>query len=145
MKKAFLNKLITGVGIILGSSSLYAGDMGPANTAHNWTGLYIGGNPGWMWGPYSAPVWIETLIVGNSVIGPSVQNYNEDVSSFTGGGQIGYNYQTNTNWVIGAEFSFNGERLDAIHYVTAAGWIQLVIATLPPLVCVKNFNRTFIV
>jgi len=23
--------------------------------------------------------------------------------------------------------------------------IQLVIATLPPLVCVKNFNRTFIV
>ena len=39
MKKDFLNKLITGVGIILGSSSLYAGDMGPANTAHNWTGL----------------------------------------------------------------------------------------------------------
>ena len=25
------------------------------------------------------------------------------------------------------------------------GRIQLVIATLPPLVCVKNFNRTFIV
>jgi len=28
----------------------------------------------------------------------------------------------------------------------ASHWrIQLVIATLPPLVCVKNFNRTFIV
>ncbi len=119
MKKDFLGTIITSLAIIAGTSSLYAGGMGPINKVHNWTGFYLGGNAGAMWGPYSAPVWIETLLVGNSVIGPSVQSYNEDLSSFTGGGQLGYNYQTNTNWLIGAEFSFNGERMNAIHSLRA--------------------------
>ncbi len=34
---------------------------------------------------------------------------------------------------------------DNSQYIGNEGRIQLVIATLPPLVCVKNFNRTFIV
>lgn len=119
MKKDFLNKLVS-AGILLASSQLFAGGMGPVNPAHNWTGLFIGGNAGGIWGPYSAPVWIETLLIGNTVIGPSIQEFNADVSSFTGGGQIGYNYQSDNNWVIGAEFSFNGERLNAIHELTVA-------------------------
>ncbi|RUR08848.1 outer membrane protein [Legionella sp. km772] len=120
MKTDFFNKLVVSTGFLISTSCLYAGGMGPVHSVHNWTGFYIGGNAGYLWGSYSAPVWIETLLVGNSVIGPSIQSYNEDVSSFTAGGQIGYNYQTHSNWLFGAEFSFNGERLDAIHYVTAA-------------------------
>ena len=120
MKKDFISHIIMSTGALLSSASIFAGAMGPVNQIHTWTGLYLGVNAGALWGPYSAPVWIETLLVGNSVIGPSVQEYKEDVSSFTGGGQIGYNYQTNSNWLMGAEFSFNGERLNALHTVTAA-------------------------
>ena len=120
MKRNFLTTFLLALtGTTLGTS-LQAGGMGPIVTVHNWTGFFIGANAGAMWGPYSAPVWIETLLIGNSLIGPSVQYFDEQVSSVTGGGQLGYNYQTASNWIIGTEFNFNGERLNAIHYVTAA-------------------------
>lgn len=117
MKKDFLKRYTTFSIALLSPVVLYAGAMGPIKQNFNWTGWYLGANAGALWGPYSAPVWIETLLVGTNLIGPSIQYYKEHPSSFTGGAQLGYNYQLNANWIIGAEFSFNGERLNAIHYV----------------------------
>jgi outer membrane immunogenic protein len=119
MKRNFLTILLSMAGTTL-VTSLHAGGMGPVVTVHNWTGFYLGANAGAMWGPFSAPVWIEPLLIGTSFIGPSVQYFDEDLNSFTAGGQLGYNYQTYNNWVLGTEFNFNGERLNDIHYVTAA-------------------------
>src|SRR3989344_504165 len=45
--------------------------------ATNWTGFYAGVNGGYSAGP--------------------------DVRGFTGGGQLGYNYQLSSNWVVGIE------------------------------------------
>lgn len=120
MKRIFIKNLVLSILATSLSTPLSAGTMGPIAPMHNWTGWYIGANAGAMWGPFSAPVWIETLLIGNSVVGPSVQYFNEDLSSFTGGGQIGYNLQTRSNWVFGAEYNFNGARINGIHYVTAA-------------------------
>lgn len=121
MKKDFLNKIHKVILVCFASiNASYAGGMGPVATVHNWTGFYIGGNAGALWGHYSVPVWIEPLLIDGSFVLPSTQYYNDNLSSFTGGGQVGYNYQTVTNWLIGAEFSFNGEHQEGLHYVTPA-------------------------
>ena len=56
-------KKILSIGVVLSTvvnplwmANLNAGTMGPVETAHNWTGFYIGGNLGGKWGKFSAPV-----------------------------------------------------------------------------------------
>jgi outer membrane immunogenic protein len=120
MKKGF------SVGIALSTlaslqpmSNLNAGTMGPIESAHNWSGFYIGGNLGGKWGNYSSPLILETLTVTGVVFGPSVQYYDVNSSSFTGGGQIGYLWQAN-HWVLGAEANLNGEQLNGSHILSPA-------------------------
>ena len=65
----------------------------------SWTGFYIGGNVGWGWAdntydytPFAAPTY----------------SYNPGTSNgFTGGLQMGYNYQFVNNVVLGVETDFN--------------------------------------
>jgi len=52
----------------------------------NWTGFYIGGNGGYSWGDAA----------------------NLSPSGWSGGGQIGYNWQYAPNWVIGLEGDISG-------------------------------------
>ena len=112
MKKVF------SIGVVLGAvvnplwvTGLHAGAMGPIGTEHQWTGFYIGGNLGGKWGKLTAPVTIETATIFGTVAGPSIQFYDVTPSSFTGGGQIGYNWQHN-HWVLGGEANINGESLN---------------------------------
>jgi outer membrane immunogenic protein len=70
----------------------------PAVSAYNWSGFYIGGNVG--------------LSVGR---GPTSTNFLDSFERFNlspigvvGGGQIGYNWQTAANWVVGVEADFQG-------------------------------------
>ena len=77
--------------------------VAPIQVAHNWTGCYVGGTIGYMWGTSKqtyggdrAGVPDAFLPVGFDVTG----NYN--VNGALGGGQVGCNYQTN-NWVWGIE------------------------------------------
>ncbi|MCO5091121.1 outer membrane protein [Bosea sp. (in: a-proteobacteria)] len=66
-----------------------------------WTGFYVGANAGYAWGDVNAssvwagPVWLGSL--GN-------------LDGFTGGGQIGYNYQMG-QFVLGAEADLQGADL----------------------------------
>lgn len=114
-----VKRTVLAIGVAVISLSLNAGSMGPVAKAHNWTGFFLGGNVGGMWGPFSAPVWVEPLLVGLTFIGPSEQYFDQKLSSVTAGGQIGYLYQAANKMIIGAEFHLNGERLDGLHILNS--------------------------
>jgi outer membrane immunogenic protein len=69
----------------------------PAYIPFGWTGLYIGGNGGVAWTPKGE----FTDSLGNFFDGASQSTV------FTGGGQVGANYQINYWLVVGLEADFN--------------------------------------
>lgn len=78
----------------------------PPPPAFGWTGFYVGGNIGYSWGHadanYTEPAFAG---VGGSVT-PTLLG-SSSLDGIIGGGQIGYNWQTN-NWVLGIEADFQG-------------------------------------
>ena len=87
----------------------------PAPAPYSWNGFYIGGNVGAVWGDLNNSLSIAN---GGYFAQPAVAGVNSNGSfggsqgSFTGGGQIGWNYQT-TNWVWGIETDFNWLDIEA--------------------------------
>ena len=86
-----------------------APDMVAMAPAFSWTGLYLGGNAGYGWGTTDSdnnalfdagPDY--TLGVG---LYPGA-NQSMDLNGWVAGGQIGYNYQLENNWVVGVEADF---------------------------------------
>jgi outer membrane immunogenic protein len=63
----------------------------------NWTGFYIGGNAGYGWG----------------------DSDNLAPSGWSGGGQVGYNWQYAPNWVFGLEADLSGSNLSDSNAVGA--------------------------
>ena len=63
----------------------------------NWTGFYIGGNAGYGWG----------------------DSDNLAPSGWSGGGQVGYNWQYAPNWVFGLEADLSGSNLNDSNAVGA--------------------------
>ena len=66
---------------------------------YDWTGFYIGVNAGYSWGNSS-----NTYTITGFPAFASTTHMNGDVV----GGQAGYNWQVNRNWVIGIEADFQG-------------------------------------
>ena len=64
-------------------------------SVYNWTGFYIGGNVGGVWG---------TGRVNDFATGAAITNTRANA---TGGGQIGYNYMFAGGFVLGLEGTFN--------------------------------------
>ena len=62
----------------------------------SWTGFYIGANIGGAW---------SNSTLTDNVTGASFSTNN---SGFIGGGQFGYNWQFNNNWVLGIEGDIDG-------------------------------------
>jgi outer membrane immunogenic protein len=62
----------------------------------SWTGFYLGANIGGAW--------------SNSTLTDNVTgaNFSTNNSGFIGGGQFGYNWQVNNNWVLGIEGDIDG-------------------------------------
>ncbi len=93
--------LIAGVG--LAATSAGAADLGnrqvykapPVAPTFNWTGFYVGAHVGYGWGNSD---WHDPLFGA-----ASVKN-----DGFIGGGQIGYNWQVDPNWVLGLEGDISG-------------------------------------
>jgi outer membrane immunogenic protein len=86
--------------------------------AYNWTGWYVGVNAGASFGNVKtdfnfAPVTFSTFslapplsaTVANPAFGVSNREYPD---GFSGGGQIGYNWQLSPIWVVGLEADFQG-------------------------------------
>ena len=82
----------------------------PAPTTSNWTGFYVGGYVGAGWNRATADtttVYSPTGYFATTSV-PAINTTGHrqiKPKSFTGGGTVGYNYQTG-NWVIGAEADF---------------------------------------
>jgi outer membrane immunogenic protein len=88
----------------------FAGDM----PAPNWSGVYVGANVGYSWGNPSTDVTGSGTAPANLVVGPGLPPYflfnfafadsnSVRLKGATGGGQIGYNFQLGTKWVLGFE------------------------------------------
>jgi outer membrane immunogenic protein len=75
----------------------------PTPRVFSWTGCYIGANVG------GASTSIRQSAVVPSVVGrpSSPYDFSGQGGSFTGGGQLGCNWQLNPNWVIGFESDIN--------------------------------------
>ncbi len=68
----------------------------PLPTLYDWTGFYFGGNLGWNWGNSNYSTY-------NAANGLWVGSGSDHLSSFIGGGQVGYRYMFPQRFVIGAE------------------------------------------
>jgi outer membrane immunogenic protein len=89
------------------TGAVFAADMAvkapprPAPIPFSWTGCYVGGNAGGAW----------TQIDQSATTAPpfriaTLESSDHD-TSFTGGGQLGCNWQFNPNWVVGLEGDIN--------------------------------------
>ena len=73
-----------------------------------WTGFYVGGNLGAGWrDSNNDPVILTGPGIPGGLEGGTLFFGNNNDATFTGGGQIGYNYQIGS-WVIGAEADIQG-------------------------------------
>jgi outer membrane immunogenic protein len=73
----------------------------PAPAPFSWTGCYTGGNAGGAWTQID-----ESLTTAPPFPAPTSQSSGSD-TSFTGGGQLGCNWQFNPSWVGGLEGDSN--------------------------------------
>lgn len=103
------------------TSSSYSGTTGPLNTQpHEWTGLYLGASAGYWWSPdsqvkhFGSSGFVNPLFttsgndIANTLAAMGSDNYFINLDGFIGGGQIGYNYQLQNQWLIGLETNLDG-------------------------------------
>jgi outer membrane immunogenic protein len=86
----------------------------------SWAGFYVGANIGGA----SAHTTITDNITGASFA-------TGGISGVIGGGQLGYNFQTASNFVFGAEWTFDGSSLDRTSNAVATprGTLQATFST----------------
>jgi outer membrane immunogenic protein len=103
-----MKKLLTAAaGIVaLGiSGSAFAADLPlpvkapPLPSWYDWTGFYIGANGGYSWGRGATSY---------TVAGVAPFSTTQNINGGLGGGQIGYNWQFNRNWLLGIEADIQG-------------------------------------
>ena len=84
----------------------------------HWTGCYFGVNLGGAWsnshatpGSFTSNGFVD--FAGREAQG-EFSTYDFGGGGFTGGGQLGCNYQVSSSWVIGVETDFNGTTLSQL-------------------------------
>lgn len=87
----------------------------PLPAVYSWTGFYVGGNFGYGFG-------IDPTTQGSAFPDGDVGTYgtfNEAPHGALGGGQIGYNWQFDPHWLVGAEadWQWSGQRDSSCQYV----------------------------
>jgi outer membrane immunogenic protein len=83
----------------------YGGSVKDIAAPYSWTGFYIGGHVGGVWGN----IEYSDAAAGATHIPPG--GISTDPDGFIGGGQIGFNYQTG-RWVFGIEGDFSWSNAD---------------------------------
>ena len=83
----------------------------PAAPASPWAGVYIGLNAGAAWAEFDSSLDVQNGQNGyfnpNAIPGVNANGtFSDDTTEFTGGAQIGVNFQTGS-WVMGVEGDFN--------------------------------------
>jgi len=121
------------VSIALASTSALAINSSAQAQNTTWTGFYIGANAGGAWGrsdaatnapcdPTSPPGYLCSLnnpaSLANAAAVSAAGTGSMSGSGFTGGGQLGYNWQTN-NVVVGVETDFGVFKIDGSRQASA--------------------------
>jgi outer membrane immunogenic protein len=128
-----MKKLLTAIAALgLVGTPAFAADMAvkappPApEPVYSWTGFYAGVNAGWSWGNDNTTVnfpgpTINSILLSSPNTGSGGEScplgctlrqlpigYQETThpNGAIGGGQIGYNWQTTSNWIFGVEADF---------------------------------------
>ena len=78
--------------------------MPPPSPVYNWTGFYVGVNGGWGWAKTQATV----AQTGKEDVDFNPASLSTRANGALFGGQVGYNYQFGSNWVLGIEGDFDG-------------------------------------
>ena len=91
---------LAAVAALVLSTSAFAGGSVQPTGSYNWSGLYIGGSLGGMWGNIEHDHYAETVAPGRFVLNPGF-------SSAVIGGHVGYQYQFG-NFVLGVEAGLSG-------------------------------------
>lgn len=84
----------------------------PIAPAWSWTGFYIGGNVGWSqtksdFSTVATPGAASFFTAASLAFIGTLGTGSAKDDGFTGGGQIGYNYQFAPTWVVGVEADIN--------------------------------------
>ena len=99
----------------------------PAVAPYSWTGFYVGGNVGYSWGNTDSTVSAPNL----AILG--ITGFSDSLSpdGIIGGGQIGYNWQANANWVLGieADIQASGQK-DSDSFSDPFNFIQRITGTV---------------
>lgn len=112
MRKNHHGIVLIGVLAMISTPHVLAGEMGPQTQANSasWQGLYIGGQLGGAWSredwQYQNLNYFNTI--GTELLG---RRFGFNPSNLIGGGYLGFNYQTNSPWLLGIEGSFSGSNL----------------------------------
>ena len=112
MKKLLLSTIALSA-LALGNAA-FAADMAPrmytkaapvVAPIYNWSGVYAGIHAGYTFGDRSDVITTGVLAgnVANVAAGARAGSIGLDRDGFIGGGQIGYNWQSNSPWVWGLE------------------------------------------
>ncbi|MGD0642609.1 MAG: outer membrane beta-barrel protein [Roseiarcus sp.] len=113
--------MTTGVAAIVAWGPAFASDLptykAPPAPVFTWTGFYVGVNGGYGWNGSSvsyAPNDSNALFntCGGSPGGTCIPPASFNVGGGLAGGQIGYNYQLDSNWLVGveADYDWSGAR-----------------------------------
>jgi outer membrane immunogenic protein len=90
----------------------------PPQPAFSWSGFYLGGNAGVSAGNFNTTDQFGVYGIGD--------RYTADSRGFSGGGQVGYNYQLpGSNYVVGIEADFQGSTLQGSYdnvQTSEGGW-----------------------
>src|SRR5262245_46358260 len=84
----------------------------PPSPVYNWTGFYVGANAGGAWGrdnvSTTGSIGAGLFAIDNAAV-TSAASPTIDPTGFTGGIQLGYNWQTgNVVWGIEGDFDYLG-------------------------------------
>jgi len=94
--------LLAGVVIVSATTTAMAADLAPAApAAYDWTGFYLGLNAGAAWNNSSVDNDVD-----NVLLDPLVDEIESNQTVFTGGGEMGFNWQVDS-LVLGVEADFN--------------------------------------
>jgi outer membrane immunogenic protein len=99
--------LLAGVVVFSASSAALAADLQPAPPeVYDWTGFYLGLNAGVAWNNSSVDDSVKTGDLPGDLARQLEDKIQGDQTAFTGGGEIGYNWQIDSV-VVGVETDFN--------------------------------------
>ena len=149
-----MKKLATAIAAIaLIGTPAFAADMAvkappppPSAPVYSWTGWYVGGNVGYGWGDARTDIaGTATSFSEPTFFGGFPSNFAFAGSNMAalhgviGGGQVGYNFQFATRWLLGfeADFQGSGERGSSASANSFSGSL-CITGTAPPPTCLTN-------